>query len=338
MKVFNMFQSATINDPEEDDHNSIRCCKHCDDNIMNNRVNPLFLKSLIHKNRVKEYRQKLHEEFASNITLHGYRQLVTEKGWRKVTWVFVMSVLTFFAVYLFYNMLVDFGYKTVLEYEMDESGMYLNFPTLTICSNSPVFTKKSYENFPVNVTLEEYKAFYLGELSSLSYNMSYNKTMASYIYKKLASLNITTYQQILSLFENDIDDSSEIWNQFGPTCFFGKQPCNLKRDVREILHWKFSVCHQFNYFDIHNKSKIQTSNDETLMMLLNIHADYKLVSYYPFYGLVLFIHPYGTPHHLTEYTESLGLQNGMFTTINIELTEVGFVCLNAIQIFFINST
>lgn len=59
-------------------------------------------------------------------------------------------------------------------------------------------------------------------------------------------------------------------------------------------------------------------------MLLNLHANHKLISYYPFYGLVLYIHPYGTPHHLAAHTDSVGLQSGIFTTVEIERTEVCF--------------
>ena len=57
-------------------------------------------------------------------------------------------------------------------------------------------------------------------------------------------------------------------------------------------------------------------------MMLNIHSDYKLISYEPFYGVVLYIHPYGTPHQLVQYTDSMGLQTGMFTSLQIELTQV----------------
>ena len=40
---------------------------------------------------IKEYRKQLCKEFADNITLHGYRQLVTEPGWRKVIWIIIMA-------------------------------------------------------------------------------------------------------------------------------------------------------------------------------------------------------------------------------------------------------
>ena len=63
--------------------------------------------------------------------------------------------------------------------------------------------------------------------------------------------------------------------------------------------------------------------NEKMTILLNIHTDSKLISFYPFYGLVLFIHPYGTPHYMPTHTESMGLQTGMYTTVDIGLTEVG---------------
>ena len=273
----------------------------------------------------REYRRKLLEDLKNNLTLHGYRQLATERGWRRTSWILVMTILTSFAVYLFYNMLLDFGHKTVLEYEIQDGGINLNYPTITICGNSPVHGDKSHSRFPINITLDEFKLFYVELLSTLSY--TYNiSTRTSEILKELQTLNITTYKGILHLFEHTIHDTTESdeWKLImnGPTCFFGNKPCNLSKDFKGTLQWKYSLCHQWNYYGTEKTPKKQTAADETLTMLLNVHTQLKLISYYPFYGVVLYIHPYGTPHHLTQYTDSIGLQTGMFTTVDIELTEV----------------
>lgn len=281
--------------------------------------------TLCEKDEVKQYRQELYDDFKNNITIHGYRQLTTETGWRKVSWIIVMTLLTSFAVYLSYHMLLDFGYQTVLEYENEDVGSHLNYPSITICSNSPVFSEVSYRNFPLNVTIKEFRLFYLEELSSVNYMHNTSKSSRK-ILEQLNALNYTTYKSILKLFENTIYDSTDVWTQFvnGPTCYLGDKSCDFDKDFKETLHWKYSLCHQWNYYDQNKTAKRQTSNDETLTILLNIHADYKLISYYPFYGIVLYIHPYGTPHYLAEHTESMGLQTGKFTTVDIELTEVSF--------------
>ena len=75
---------------------------------------------------------------------------------------------------------------------------------------------------------------------------------------------------------------------------------------------------------INGTAKKQDFVERKLTMLLNIHADYKLVSYEPFYGVVIYVNPYGTPHQLTKYTDSIGLQTGIFTSIQFELTQVCF--------------
>lgn len=282
---------------------------------------------LVTTNDVKEYRRKLREEFTDTITLHGYRQVVNERGWRKLSWVLVMTILTSFAVYLFYHTLLDFGHKTVLEYEMQDGAMDLKYPTITICGNSPVYGERSHTNFPVNVTMEEFKTFYLEVLSSFSYKYNISRRSAE-ILAKLEALNLTSYEELIEIFEHNINDAMEAdeWKSFltGPACYFGEEPCNLNGDFKGTLHWKYSFCHQWNYYDALRGPKNQTRSDQTLTMLLNIHAEHKLISYYPFFGVVLYIHPYGTPHHLSAHTDSIGLQTGMFTIVDIELTEVEF--------------
>lgn len=287
----------------------------------------------IRSHQVKEYRRKLYEEFTDNLTLHGYRQLVSEKGWRKVSWIIVMLILASFAVYLFFHMLRDFGHKTELEYEIQDGGLNLSYPTITICTNSPAYTKDSFRNFPLNITEDEFKQFYLEELSSV--NHIYNRSAKSEdIIRRLAEHNITSYKDVLELFDNTIEDTTDVWKQFinGPTCYWGDKPCDLKTDFKETLHWKFSLCHQWNFYDKNGKPKTQSSGEETLTMLLNIHARNKLVSFYPFYGLVLYIHPYGTPHQLSSHTDSIGLQSGMFTSVDIGVTEVSYLLIGSFSV------
>ena len=147
---------------------------------------------MLEKEGIREYRRKLYNKFKNNITIHGYRQLSTEKGWRKIMWAVVMTLLTTFAVYLSYHMLLDFGYQTVLEYENEDGDAHLNYPTITICTNSPVYSEKAYNNFPVNITLQEFKDFYKEILSSVGF--LYNTTNSSRtILKALYQINITSY-------------------------------------------------------------------------------------------------------------------------------------------------
>ena len=63
----------------------------------------------IHRRNVAAYRRKLHRDFSASVTLHGYKQLVNERGWRRVTWFVVMTGFTSFAIYLFFQTLIDYG-------------------------------------------------------------------------------------------------------------------------------------------------------------------------------------------------------------------------------------
>jgi len=280
----------------------------------------------IHRKNVAAYRSKLHQDFANNVTLHGYRQLVNEKGWRRITWFIVMTGFTSFAIYLFFQTLIDYGYKTSLEYEEEDGISQLDYPTLTICRNSPVHHATTFQRLSLNATVDELKDFYLREISTVSY--FYNSTMSSRrILNTLNLLNYTSYEQIIKAFENTIFDSTDVWRRLlaGAVCYLGDTPCNLTTDFRETLHWEHSLCHQWNFYDVGRGSKQQLGLNQKMTILLNIHSDKKLISYYPFYGLVLFIHPYGTPHYMTTHTDSMGLQTGIYTSVDIALTEVNFL-------------
>ena len=63
----------------------------------------------------------------------------------------------------------SFRYKTSLEYEEEDGINKLDYPTLTICSNSPVYHEHTFTDLPVHASVEEFKDFYLREISSVNY-------------------------------------------------------------------------------------------------------------------------------------------------------------------------
>ena len=45
------------------------------------------------KDDIAAYRRKLYDDFVSNITLHGYVFIATEKGFRKLLWTVIVVLL-----------------------------------------------------------------------------------------------------------------------------------------------------------------------------------------------------------------------------------------------------
>ena len=104
--------------------------------------------------------------------------------------------------------------------------------------------------FPFKITIDEFKTFYVEVVSNL--NFLYNISEGSNtILKKLRAMNITAYKDIFQLFENKVHDSGAVWQKFFyNTCYFGREPCDMYADFRETLHWRYSSCHEWNFYKV----------------------------------------------------------------------------------------
>ena len=114
----------------------------------------------------KEKRKELVKKFISALTLHGYAQFYEASGVRKVLWALIMGSMVVFIVRLTYlSYRKENYYKQVIDFETHKVS-HIDFPTVTICNFSPVYSEDIYKRFPANVTEEEFKLLYYLLLSN----------------------------------------------------------------------------------------------------------------------------------------------------------------------------
>lgn len=292
-------------------------------------------------------RRKLLFEYSSSSTLHGFCQTCQETGSRKALWRFFFVCAIGMSIAMFYRVTVDFfEYKTYLMidnfpyYERD-----LILPTLTVCTKVALINP-GYERVRniVNITETEYENFHIKYLSRYLQKTNIVIPSEKEIFKALKRNNFTTPESVLRLFEINRDDMFNdslaklfLMTMDGdspvPTCRYNYQyKCNTK----ETMSWKESLCHQINYFDKNEKPRkgwlSQKQKFRNIVTVLNIHTtdlfrrSREIRESAPFMdlitGVVLYVHPYGTPHYVKEATERIFLLPGMWNFIRIRHNEV----------------
>ena len=139
-----------------------------------------------------EERQKLTDDFISNVTLHGYRYLFITKGTRRFIWVIFFIAAILLSFILFFQTMKDYyRYKTFTLTEIDYTIKELEFPTITLC-NENAFIETKYNTFPIKeeITLHEFHEMY-DQVITGKYAPS-NNTI--YFLQRLEAMNITTYE------------------------------------------------------------------------------------------------------------------------------------------------
>ena len=293
--------------------------------------------------RSKQRRVAVYKRFVSMLTLHGYPQFVESHGIRKFIWgviLLVMAGVVLRLIHLSYS--PENVLKQIIELETQKMN-HIAFPTVTMCAYTPVYTEQSYEQFPVkNITEAEYKAFYY-ELLSNRRNHTENETesdpsggdkgkrkdpvFSPLVHRILGELHekgYKTYTQVLSLFEKNKEDdiNSEVVKKImrHTRCLYENKPCDFEKDFRIVYrHTSQSLCLQFNYYKGDKESLISTGNDleNGFNMFWDISGKHYFYDY-GLHGLLMEIHPYGTPHHLIDHRNTIYLEPGSSTNIDIE--------------------
>ena len=269
---------------------------------------------------VIEQRRKLKEEFISNVTLHGYRYLFVSSKGRKITWYACFLSAVLLAVFLFYGVVSDYYmYKFITVIQVDYDAESIEFPTLTICRRGPL-TKLKLSQFPLHIPSGDFNRLYANLIKPSSNKIK--KTTKKYI-KMLEAKNITTYQQLMSLFEMDnynLFNDTNATGVFG-ACIFGGKQCGIK-DMKNTYNWHRKYCQQFNSYTPKKTTKVQ-STAKGFQATLNLQGSEELVTKSSFEAQpVLFIHPYGTPHYIDVLMDKVDLQPGKKTTIYIDQSKV----------------
>ena len=295
----------------------------------------------------KKDRQKMFMEFCSSVTLHGFRYVIEETGVRRVIWYVLFFGALAVSVLLFYGVTQDyFEYKTFVtinDFDYDTTDIY--FPTVTICNKIPLI-KQSYERVKnlVNVTTQQFEDFHLKYLTRYTNVFPLDPKVEQEIFDMLQENNISTSMEVLKLFEMNKEDllfqpiSGLFLTTYNndskyPTCRYNyKYSC----DTKETLSWRENLCHQMNYYvpgepplkgwTSSTKASgnmitvLDISTTERLNKTRNVRTSAPYMDLIE--GVVLYIHPYGSPHQRPEYINRIFLQPGMWHFIKMDYTLV----------------
>ena len=174
------------------------------------------------------------------------------------------------------------------------------------------FSTAMHQRFPVSVTETEFKQFYYFILSNrrpLINSRIDNETKERHfqILNKLRAKGYNTYMKILQIFEKheEQDIHSEVVERVMDRykCSYENKSCNFKEVFTTVYrHTSQSLCKQFNFYDKHKENGLfSTGNDlyNGLFMFWDI-SGHNYFNTHGLNGLLLEIHPFGTPHHLID--------------------------------------
>lgn len=206
---------------------------------------------------IKGRRKVLFDNFCADVTLHGFKQVCQERGFRRVLWNIIFIGAIVMCVLLFYGVTKDYYlYKTYVTTNIfDFDRKDIDFPTVTICNKIPLI-RKGYERVRkiMNITEEEFEEFHLKYLSR--YKVQTNEESDSKIFHALEERNITNYMDALKLFEINQEDMfhnpvsklflKSVTDTDYPTCRYNyKYDCS----VNETISWRESLCFQINPYE-----------------------------------------------------------------------------------------
>ena len=270
---------------------------------------------------IRKKREKLCNEFISNVTLHGFRLIFQEKGFRRIYWLLIMLGSFVLAGLLFGESLIEFiQFKTLTVNGKDYSSKEVDFPTLTLC-NFGSLSSKRLKHFPFRITEEDFISsyrYYIGRNANWSYRLFSSKLQAA------GAVNL---KDVLSLYELNLKDmlDDEVAKQFPLNCEFQKKSCD-SRDFKTTISWTFpSLCHQFNYYQVNKPTlkSTKTGRHSGITLLLNLHLQ-KALNNGPAEGLVVYIHPYGVPHFLDSYSTLIMMETGKLNSIILKEHHVNY--------------
>ena len=282
------------------------------------------------KKEIEERRQHLYDEFISNVTMHGFPYIFKEIGIRRWLWVIIMLSALIIAIFLFKELLVNYPTQSMIEYTIRKNVDVLPFPSVTICNmRNPLHKIGAHREFPINITKKQFRSFYNSIISGYSEEESVDNNYTKYILESLRKKNYSSYEKILKLFElnkNYIKDETAS-SVFFNNCQFDEEECDISTDIKDTLHWAYSLCQQYNYYQYNKKSK-ETRRfgfPSGLMMSINLESErfaHKFTNDYELQALAIILHPYGTPHYISKYTDIIYAQPGSLTNIELGLIEV----------------
>lgn len=291
-----------------------------------NNNNTIKMKLTYQEQNMKE-REELTEEFNGNVTLHGYRYLFVSTGIRRLIWAFFFISAIVLSFFLFYQTVSDYyKYKTFTLTEIDYNVKALEFPTITLC-NKNSFIETKYFKFPLYKEMPMHDFLLMYDEIIIAEKPPTNKTLR-YL-EKLEKLGVTTYEELISLFESNHEDifHDHIALLFhrskdDSTCSFHDEPCD-EHDIRDTMQWRGSSCQSFNFFEPNKTAKYQTDvvGNIGFHNYLNILSS-EAIKDISATGISVFIHPYGTPSIDEFFIDKVNVHPGVVNRILLEQKKV----------------
>ena len=273
-----------------------------------------------HEDKTKR-RKQLINNFNENVTLHGYRYMFQEKGLRKIIWVIITGGALALSVVLFFDLFVNYlKFKSYSVIEKNYNKREADFPTVTLCNLNSV-SKSKISKLPVNITAKEFVEFLqlMQRRTKQSGDVPLKMTRAM---GHMKDANITSVKDMMSLYEIDLNDmlNDSVTKSFkNNPCTFETKKCNVN-NFSTTMSWDFSTCFQFNSYESESKTSLiskMAGFRGGLQLFLNIHSNDMINAYFPFQGIAVIIHPYGTPHFLSTFTSTISVSPGSLNVINV---------------------
>lgn len=274
---------------------------------------------------IKELRRQYWSKFVSNLTLHGYIQFHDATGFRKILWGCILCAMTCLIIYTTSDI-----FNREKQYEQSislnkKTEQMIDFPAVSVCNFNPVYSDELFEQFPLNITKEEYTKFYRNVLSNLkmsNQSKDVNVTWVRDILSGLRQNNYTSYEEILRLFEvtdkkHINSDEVKLFGNGG--CIYKDDFCDLDEDFKTLFRLTHpSICKMFNPYQAGKPPKKVTGTDiaDSLFVYWDISGN-RYRDYYGTNGIIIDIHPHDTPTR-NDLRNTVLVEPGVFTRITIK--------------------
>ena len=276
------------------------------------------------KSIIKQKRKELLDEFASGVTLHGFRFLFEGKSKvRRILWFLLTSGIFIFSFFLFRRIVNDFiGFKLVTslmsKYEILDQ---VKFPTLTICPLSSVSGSKLSKSLEkLNVTFETLQ---LVEKYGFNHNKS-NLNQSTIDAFKSYNISAQDIYKLYTLNYTEMTSGDIIQNFERPACLFYDKICTSD-DFKLVKTWYgTSKCFQFNYYK-EGKGALRPKSMsalEGLNLLMDLQCEDSYLSPFNLEGIAITVTPYGGPTKTFDSSKYIIIKPGEMAVIKLKVKKV----------------
>ncbi|GAB6027439.1 hypothetical protein CHUAL_001702 [Chamberlinius hualienensis] len=217
--------------------------------------------------------KSLLEDFIQTTTIPGICQLAANKGkLNKALWVILFVTGIVMAMY------------TVIEKSFREIEWSSEFPSATVCINTPIIWK--------NYSTEPGRSLYQVVTDKLRNLVITNKSVTETVFEEYTAREALIFEELMTLSPLERMKLGFSWKQFGIVCEWGDLPCD-ESEMYAFNNLFYGNCITYNP-GLNSSSIKYAAKSESLY--ITVRSDFKDI--YPFLlrdkGPVLLLHPPGT--------------------------------------------